>query len=292
MRGLDNLGNTCYFNSALQCLLQVPQLSNYMILRKYQGDCEFTKSYQGLVKKVWLKNEKSSESPLKLLKLFKKKFEQFDNFLQQDSQETFLCLLDILDKSLKPFNRVRYPFDHDDGHSFIKELFYGRSVRETICKSEKTQTFEPSTIQILFVHEETTLDKLITSNQGWATLADFVDTKGVKHNVAATRTLYWYAPPILVFSMKMYSRKFRVNVPDTLDMTDYFHPDSPYREGDKKYTLFATCKHHGSTTGGHYMAFTRHKGQWYIKDDENCKKIENFNFSDTHYLVLYKLANS
>ena len=291
MRGLDNLGNTCYFNSALQCLLQVPQLSNYMILRKYVGECEFTSNYQELVKKVWLKNENVSESPEKLLKVFKKKCKQFDNFLQQDSQETFLCLLDILDKSLRPFSKVRYPFDDDDGHSFIKELFYGKTVRETICKSEKTKTFEPSTIQILFVHDNTTLDKLITSNQSWATLTDFVDTKGVTHNVAATRNLYWYNPPILVFSMKMYSKKFEVDVPENLDLTEYTHPDSPYKS-NTKYTLFATCKHRGSIHGGHYMAFTKHKGQWYKKDDEQCDKIDNFPFSDTHYLVLYKLANS
>jgi len=54
MKGLPNYGNTCYFNSALQCLLQIPQLSNYMILNTFQCEQEFTIEYQKIVKTFWL----------------------------------------------------------------------------------------------------------------------------------------------------------------------------------------------------------------------------------------------
>ena len=102
MKGLDNLGNTCYFNTAMQCLLQVPQLSNFLILKEYTGNCEFTNEYQKTVRNVWLNKDRSSETPEKLLHLFRQKFTQFNNTNQQDCQEAMLCILDILDKSLCP----------------------------------------------------------------------------------------------------------------------------------------------------------------------------------------------
>ena len=292
MRGLLNLGNSCYFNSTLQCLLQVPQLSNFMILKPFKGTCEFTKEYQKLVKDMWLPKDKSiPENPEKVLKLFKKSFSQFDNFLQQDSQETFLCLLDILDKSLKPFKPVKYPFDHDDQHSFIKELFYSRNIQETICKSETTKTFETNTINMLMVNKNSSLEELIKVSQDWNTLQNFKDSKNIVHNVAVTRTLFWYTPFIMVFSMKMYCGKKKVDIQETIDLKEFIHTDSPYKD-NTEYSLFACCKHSGSNQGGHYVAFTKHKDVWYYKDDEKTSKIDNVPLSDTYYLLLYKRANS
>ena len=34
--GLNNMGNSCYMSSAIQCLLQMPQLSSYFITGQYR----------------------------------------------------------------------------------------------------------------------------------------------------------------------------------------------------------------------------------------------------------------
>ena len=36
--GLSNLGNTCYMNSALQCLIHIPQLKNYFIYNGFERE--------------------------------------------------------------------------------------------------------------------------------------------------------------------------------------------------------------------------------------------------------------
>ena len=35
---MQNLGNTCYMNSALQCLLRMPEISAYFLANKHIAD--------------------------------------------------------------------------------------------------------------------------------------------------------------------------------------------------------------------------------------------------------------
>lgn len=39
--GLQNMGNTCFLNSALQCLSYTPPLANYMLTREHSKTCKF-----------------------------------------------------------------------------------------------------------------------------------------------------------------------------------------------------------------------------------------------------------
>lgn len=273
MKGLDNIGNSCYFNCALQCLLQVPQISNYLILRNYNGECKFTREYQKTVRSVWLKKG-SSENPEFLFNLFKRVYTQFDNLDQQDSQEAFLCLLDILDKPLSPF---------------LRKVFYGDMIQETVCPSETTKRFESSPVTIIFTQKET-LEEALSEHQSWSVINGFEDSKGKIHHVATTRTLFWDPPSILMLSFKMYNHKHNITVPEQLDLSPWIHtkaPNGPSRE----YELFATSTHHGSQYSGHYVAYVKHKGQWYLKNDDLCMKTI-FPSKGFHYFVLYKRVNS
>ena len=53
MKGIYNEGNTCYFASALQCLMQTPCLTNYILKNPYGGPREITKEYVNLVTLNW-----------------------------------------------------------------------------------------------------------------------------------------------------------------------------------------------------------------------------------------------
>ena len=50
MHGFYNNGNTCYFNSAIQLLLRIHELSSHILKTEYTGDCDFTNKYKELVK--------------------------------------------------------------------------------------------------------------------------------------------------------------------------------------------------------------------------------------------------
>jgi ubiquitin C-terminal hydrolase len=282
MKGLDNLGNTCYFNCSLQCLLQVPQLSNYMILKNYTGDSEFVKEYQNMVRKVWLKGE-GSVNPDKLLELFRSRYPQFRTSNQHDSQEAFLCLLDILDNSLRPFNG-------NPNHSLIREIFYSKMVQETVCKSGKSLRIEHTPMTILLSKNGETVEQSIKTYQDWSTIENFQDDQGIIHHVSVTRNLFWELPKVLGFTTRMYGEKVKIKVSEFLEMKPFLSKDAPANTSTC-YELFAACKHHGSAHGGHYVAYTKHKGKWYIKNDGFCMET-TLPKEDFFYFFLFKRVNS
>ena len=271
MKGLINVGNTCYFNSALQCILQVPPMSNLLIFKVYNGECDFTREYQNLVKFYWFDKTNLLYNPTKLLSIFKQKYKQFDNNHQHDSQECFFYILEILEKSLG---------------EVVKQIFYGETIQETVCRSEKTSRREPFTVSMLTIQQnDIDLENMIHKTQKWTGVSDYEDNAGKVWSIAATRSVFWKAPRILIFSFPL---RQKVILKDELNLKNFLHPES-INNFEPNYELFAMCHHNGNSHGGHYTAYTKHKGQWYLKDDDVVKAIDDCPLTAHHYLVFYKL---
>ncbi|CAI0541657.1 unnamed protein product [Linum tenue] len=112
LTGLQNLGNTCFMNSAIQCLAHTPKLVDYFLgdyCREINHhnplgmDGEIALAFGELIRKLWAPGA-GSVNP----KTFKSKLgrfaPQFSGFNQHDSQELLAFLLDGLHEDL---NRVK-----------------------------------------------------------------------------------------------------------------------------------------------------------------------------------------
>ncbi|KAL0331584.1 UNVERIFIED_CONTAM: Ubiquitin carboxyl-terminal hydrolase 10 [Sesamum angustifolium] len=112
LAGLQNLGNTCFMNSALQCLVHTPHLVEYF-LQDYSDEInrnnplgmhgELALAFGDLLRKLW----SSGRTPV-APRAFKGKLArfapQFSGYNQHDSQELLAFLLDGLHEDL---NRVK-----------------------------------------------------------------------------------------------------------------------------------------------------------------------------------------
>lgn len=181
---MRNFGNTCYFNSTLQCLLQVFTVKNY------KGTCEITKAFEKLC---------CTHDPEEILRLFQARFLQFAPGQPHDAQEALIHLLDIFEP-------------------IIKNFVQGEMIQETICPSGTVKTIVQTVVISLPVAESRRVPDCLKKFQEWNALGDYQDNAGKVWNVSATRTIFSKLPKVLILSI---NDKTIIDVDETL-MIDKF----------------------------------------------------------------------
>lgn len=255
MRGFLNLGNTCYFNTALQCLLHIPVLTNYLIKHPYEGECQFTQMYRDLTVVYWTKG-KELINISDLLELFQKEFPRFTSKEQHDVQEAILCIIDILERSIP----------------VIKKWFYGKKVQETIWPGGKSTNEEVFSVHLV-TSDGTDMEEMLKKSTDWDVIENFEDESGKVHNVATTRKLFSRLPQILMVS---FDRKSHIKIIENILMDKY------------EYNLIASAVHVGLQDDGHYTGFVKRRNKWYYADDDHITQ-QDLPEEAGHYFMVYNL---
>ncbi|KAG9335217.1 hypothetical protein JZ751_005572, partial [Albula glossodonta] len=142
--GLCNLGNTCFMNSAVQCLSNIPPLTEYFLRDKYQDELnmdnplgmrgEIAKVYAELAKQVW-SGKYSYVTPRPFKTQVGRFAPQFSGYQQQDSHELLAFLLD--EEAWE--NHIKR------NDSIIVDIFHGLFKSTLVCPvcSKVSVTFDP-----------------------------------------------------------------------------------------------------------------------------------------------------
>ena len=185
--GLNNLGNTCYMNTGLQCLSNCELLTKYFLGKYYESFVnkenpigsggEIVEKYSQLINHLWHGNREYI-SPIQFKNAFGKMYTAFNGSRQQDTQEFISYLLDSLHEDLNKVLKKPYIEEKDiapdlpdeeifkikkdiylcRNQSFIADLIYGFYKSTVFCPEKNckniTKSFEPfNMINLSLVNE-------------------------------------------------------------------------------------------------------------------------------------------
>ena len=185
-KGLNNVGLTCYMNSTLQCLLHIPELTNFFlnayvefsnknekIIQKTETKGKISKEYKALLTEIFSNSRNffgfdSSVSPKKFNDLISRLNPQFSKYQSNDAKDLIIYLLQEMHEELNYFGGKKLQkipqcnqLDESDSFKFFYEvnskmnfsiisyLFWGIVKQTTICKVCKSTLFNFQYFQYL-----------------------------------------------------------------------------------------------------------------------------------------------
>jgi len=326
--GLNNLGNTCFMNSIIQCISNTIPLTKYFLSNEYKeylnvdsDDKNLAEQWNILVRQLWHKN--GLISPIGFLKTvqslaLKKGYNEFTGFGQNDSQEFLNFFLESLHNSFKRevimriTGKPKNEFDkiaiealeswkkyYNNDYSKIVELFYGQYISDlhtiTNNREERSKTYDPFNTISLEVG-----DNLGEEISIYDCLDNFTSNEKLdiddKDKTIFKKISFWKLPKILIIFFKKYHNRGNkinklVDFPlENLDLSKYV---MGYNRDKYKYDLFAITNHIGGTGGGHYYSYVKnYDNNWYKYDDNivTTLKVERV-ISNSAYCLFYRIKS-
>ncbi|GIY61306.1 ubiquitin carboxyl-terminal hydrolase 22 [Caerostris darwini] len=296
VRGIQNVGNTCYINCILQVLLHNPILVEYFLLDK--RNCFKNKncvSYElyNLFQRT-CRGASSALRPTDFLRAYQKASGHVVGVYQQDAGEFFHNLVTILNDCCGEKNER-----HADWNRFLEKTFYGSYLNIRICtECNYTSRTMESFIEVVmgikailkvernnekFIHLISGLKEKFCSEQKLTDKCPNCEKKGT---ISLFEKIY-ELPSIVCFNVPraFWSKKREIlekdpshlYFPEVIDLSPYVHPKIRQAQKDPdfyKYVLFGAVQHQGGKTGGHYWSYVRHRdNRWLSCEDEIIKDV-------------------
>ena len=246
MKGIYNIGNSCYLNSALQMLF------NSNGFREIINNTVFEKIIENY-------DNSNIFNPMDIKKIVSNSHNMFANTDQQDSYEFIIYLFDVLDKLLGKNNKLYDKFGikttinikckisicEKESDNVSTELFLQLPITDELDLSDSYRTYK-------------SVEKLENDN------AYFCE-KCNKKVLARRKTITTKWPDNLIIVLKRFDYNMRkdnrnINIPLN------------WRHG---YKLKGGIIHMGSYGGGHYIYFGEENNEWFIANDSHISKIND-----------------
>ena len=323
LTGLTNLGNTCFMNSALQCLSHTYELNNFLNTEKYKNKLNRVPEslvlweWDSLRKLMW--SEYCVIQPAGFLQAIHKVskikgYHLFSGFQQNDLPEFLMFCIECFHSAIKRevnmeisgnvktkqeeiaikcYEMMKKMYKNE--YSEIIDFFYGIQISnvKSLKSSYNNMTAEPFLCLNLEIGSIKTLEGCIDNYTNKEVLDNdnMLENDDGKKEPMERKISFWSLPNNLIIILKRFNNNNRKNKElidfplNNLDLSKYV---TGYDKKTYKYDLYGICNHSGGTMGGHYTSYIKNANNtWYLYNDTRVGPVKNLNKLKSPYAYCF-----
>ena len=290
MTGLMNVGNSCFINAAIQCLVHIPELNQ--VFESLQTDHLFLNEYND-IRKLMLQGH-ACVHPKRFVSVLQHIANQknIDFTGQQDLHECLLFMINTMHDLLSYSASIEFqPSENEIDkkcHAMLKQtyskdfsklipLFYG------IYISRIHTTVNPEPFFILELPIPKDNASLVDCIQEYSKIemVEWYNEETKVKGLFEKQLTIWKFPPLLFITLKRFQglqkNTSMIHIPLFLNLHGNI------------YELIWVGNHQGSLIGGHYTCSVK-KQTWMYIDDNNTMPIqENQVITPKAYCLLFRI---